>query len=205
MTYVVGLTGGIGSGKSTVAARLAALGATVVDTDRIARELTGPRGAAMTAVREAFGERFLDEQDALDRAAMRDLAFADAAARARLEAILHPMIRAQADRELGAARGPYAILVVPLLFEGGGYAGRVQRIAVIDCDEDLQLKRTVARSHLKPETVRLIMAAQWPRWRRLQMADDVVWNGGEAGAIEPQCVALHARWSERAGTARKNL
>src|SRR5688572_10061770 len=106
---VVGLTGGIGSGKTTVANRLAALGASVVDTDEISRGLTGPAGAAMEAVREAFGARFVTHEGALDRAAMRALAFEDPAARSRLEAILHPAIRAQADMLLAQARGPYAV------------------------------------------------------------------------------------------------
>ncbi len=205
MTYVVGLTGGIGSGKTTVAERLEALGASVIDTDRIARSLTGPGGAAMAAVRDAFGAEYVDPSGALDRAAMRARAFGDQAARARLESILHPMIRAHSDREIARAHGPYALLVVPLLFETGGYAGRVQRVAVVDCDEHLQLRRTMARSRLDAQTVRRIMGAQWPRWRRLQMADDVVWNGGDAAALEPQCGALHARWCERARSAAKNL
>src|SRR6476620_2465144 len=118
---LIGLTGGIGSGKTTVAERLGSLGATIVDTDEISRSLTGPAGAAMEAVRAAFGARFVATDGALDRAAMRALAFEDPAARARLEAILHPAIRARADAALAAARGPYAVVVVPLLFETRGY------------------------------------------------------------------------------------
>lgn len=191
MRQVVGLTGGIGSGKTTVAARLASLGASVVDTDEIARHLTGPAGSAMEELRRAFGHRFVAADGSLDRAAMRALAFEDAAARARLESILHPAIRAVADEALAAASGPYAVLVVPLLFETGGYAGRVARTLVVDCPEDLQVERTAARSGLAPGQVRSIMATQWPRWRRLQMADDVVWNGGEPGALAAQCERLH--------------
>jgi dephospho-CoA kinase len=189
---VVGLTGGIGSGKTTVAGRLAALGAAVVDTDEISRELTGPSGAAMTAVVDAFGRRFVTAEGALDRAAMRALAFEDPAARGRLEAILHPAIRARADALLAAARGPYAVIVVPLLFETGGYVDRTRRVLVVDCPESLQVARTAARSALAPAEVARIMAAQWPRWRRLQVADDVIWNGADEAALGPQCERLHA-------------
>jgi dephospho-CoA kinase len=167
---VIGLTGGIGSGKTTVAGRFEALGAAIVDTDEISRSLTGAGGAAL---------------------AMRSLAFEDPGARARLEAVLHPAIRAAADSALGAARGPYAIIVVPLLFEARGYLDRVSRVLVVDCPEETQLARTMQRSRLAPEAVRAIMAAQWPRWRRLQSADDVVWNGGELRNLDGQCERLH--------------
>ena len=195
MSFVVGLTGGIGSGKTTVADRLAALGAAVVDTDEISRRLTGAGGAAMAEVVRAFGERYVGADGALDRAAMRTLAFEDPAARAKLEAILHPAIRAEADAALAAHRAPYAVIVVPLLFETRGYADRVARTLAVDCDESLQVSRTVARSGLAPEAVRAIMRAQWPRWRRLQMADDVIWNGGDALALAPECERLHAAYS----------
>jgi dephospho-CoA kinase len=189
---VVGLTGGIGSGKSTVAALLEARGAAVVDTDEISRALTGPAGAAMQAVREAFGERFVTREGALDRAAMRALAFEDAGARARLEAILHPAIRARADALLASARGPYAIVAVPLLFETRGYLDRVARVLVVDCPEALQARRVAQRSGLAAAQVRRIMDSQWPRWRRLQMADDVVWNGPDMASLEAQCDRMHA-------------
>lgn len=201
MSGVVGLTGGIGSGKSTVAERFRALGATVVDTDEISRRLTGPEGAAMERLGAEFGRKYLTAEGALDRAAMRRLAFEDPTARARLEAILHPAIRAAADEALAAAAGPYAMVVVPLLYETRGYAGRVARVLVVDCPEALQLERTAARSGLAPGEVRAIMAAQWPRWRRLQMADDVVWNGGEAAALGPQCERLHRRYAASATIA----
>jgi dephospho-CoA kinase len=187
----IGLTGGIGSGKSTVAARFAALGATVVDTDEISRALTGAQGAALEELRKAFGDSFFGGDGALDRAAMRGLVFEDAQARGKLEAILHPAIRAAADRALAEARGPYAILVVPLLYETRGYVGRVARTLVVDCAGELQVERTAARSGLAPGAVRRIMLAQWPRWRRLQAADDVVWNGGSESELAPQCERLH--------------
>jgi dephospho-CoA kinase len=196
---VVGLTGGIGSGKTTAALRLGDLGAAVVDTDEISRALTGPAGAAMQAVREAFGERFVSGDGALDRAAMRAYAFEDPAARARLESILHPAIREQADQALARATGPYAVVVVPLLFESRGYLDRVQRTLVVDCPEALQESRTAARSGLAVAEVRRIMAAQWPRWRRLQAADDVIWNGGDEAGLAAQCERLHAFYLGNAG------
>ncbi len=193
MIPVVGLTGGIGSGKSTAAGFLAELGASVVDADDVSRELTAEGGAALPALREAFGEALVPDGGALDRAAMRSLAFADDRERARLEAILHPMIREETSRRLAAATGPYAVLVVPLLFETGFRAGRLDRVVVVDLDESLQVRRAAARSRLTDEAVRAIMAAQWPRWRRLQAADDVLWNGGSPGELREQCARLHER------------
>ena len=188
---VVGLTGGIGSGKTTVAARLAALGAAVVDTDDISRALTAAGGGALPGLRDAFGPAYFRTDGALDRDAMRTLAFEDAGSRARLESILHPAIRVAADEAIAAARGPYALLVVPLLFETGGYRERVARTLAVDCDERVQLERTMVRSSLAEGAVRSIMQAQWPRWRRLQSADDVVWNGGGREFLRPQCERLH--------------
>ena len=192
----VGLTGGIGSGKSTVADRLAALGAAVVDTDEVARHLTGPEGAAMEALRKEFGAKYLTREGALDREAMRTLAFEDPEARGRLEAILHPAIRAESDARLARAEGPYAVVVVPLLYETRGYLDRVARVLLVDCPESLQLSRTMARSNLAEGEVRSIMKAQWPRWRRLQMADDVIWNGGDQAALDAQCERVHRRYAE---------
>jgi dephospho-CoA kinase len=200
LRFAVGLTGGIGSGKTTVSRRFEALGAAVVDTDEIARHLTGPRGAAVAALAEAFGERYVGADGALDRAAMRALAFEDTLARRRLEAILHPLIRAEADRALDSHAGPYAVIVVPLLFETRGYLARVARTLVVDCPEALQVRRTMARSGLEEAAVRAIMATQWPRWRRLQMADDAIWNGGEESALGPECERLHREY--RALSAR---
>ena len=189
----IGLTGGIGSGKSTAARFLADRGAAVIDVDDISRSLTGEGGGALPALREAFGVALVPRDGALDRRAMRALAFTDAAARARLEAILHPRIREETRVRIAAATGPYAVIVVPLLFETGSWAGALEGIVVVDCSEALQVERTVARSGLAPEEVRRIMAAQWPRWRRLQAADAVLWNGGDAAALEAQCERLHAR------------
>jgi len=189
----IGLTGGIGSGKSTAARFLAARGAAVVDVDDISREMTEKGGAALPALRAAFGEALVPRDGALDRAAMRSLVFGDARSRERLEAILHPRIREEARRRVAAAQGPYAVLVVPLLFETGAWAGGLSRIVVVDCSAALQVARTAARSGLGAEAVRRIMDAQWPRWRRLQCADEVLWNGGDEAALEAQCDRLHER------------
>jgi dephospho-CoA kinase len=201
VTAAIGLTGGIGSGKSTAATLLAGLGASVVDADEVSRELTASGGAALPAIREAFGEVFAPHGGALDRAAMRRLVFSDAGARSRLEAILHPLVREATARRLAAATGPYSLLVVPLLFESGSYVSRLDRIVAVDCSETLQVERTVSRSRLTPTEVAAIMATQWPRWRRLQAADDVLWNGGDRPALMGQCERLHARLSAL-GTVR---
>jgi dephospho-CoA kinase len=192
----IGLTGGIGSGKSTVAGHLAALGAGVVDTDEVARHLTGPAGAAMQALRAEFGAKYVTGEGALDREAMRSLAFEDPQARARLEAILHPAIRAESDARMDRVDGAYVVVVVPLLFETRGYLDRVDRTLLVDCPEALQVARTIARSGLAESQVRAIMAAQWPRWRRLQVADDVIWNGGSPESLASQCERMHRRYVE---------
>jgi len=198
-TLAIGLTGGIGSGKTTVAAIFESLGACVVDTDQLAHDLTAPGGPAMDAIAREFGARFMTAEGALDRAAMRELVFEDATARARLESILHPAIREAALGRIARASSPYALVAVPLLFEtgagaSGGWRARVARTLVVDCDERLQLERAAARPGMSPERVRSIMRAQWPRWRRLQCGDDVVWNGAGLDALPPQCARLHARY-----------
>jgi dephospho-CoA kinase len=197
--FIVGLTGGIGSGKSAAAERFAELGAAVVDTDAVAHELTRPGGAAIEPIRAAFGEAVITPEGALDRGAMRRLVFRDAEAKGRLEAILHPMIRAETDRRARAALAagaPYIVLVVPLLVESGSYSRRVNRVAVVDCDEETQVRRVVARSGLAPEEVRAIMAAQVSRDRRLAAADDVIDNEGDLAALRAQVDALHRKYLE---------
>ena len=198
MRFTVGLTGGIGSGKTVAGRRFESLGAAVVDTDEISRNLTGPRGAAMAAIEDAFGAQFVTAEGGLDRHAMRRLAFTDGRVRSRLESILHPLIRGAADRALAGARGPYSMIVVPLLFETRAYLDRVHRTLVVDCAEAVQVQRVATRSSLEEAEIRRIMGAQWPRWRKLQNADDVLWNGGEVAALERQCDRLHAEYCERA-------
>lgn len=201
MTFIVGLTGGIGSGKSAAATLFEEFGAAVVDTDAIAHELTAPGGTAIAPIRAAFGDEVVAPNGALDRAAMRRKVFTDAQAKGRLEAILHPMIRAEADRRSAAARAPYVVLVVPLLVESGGYRSRVQRIAVVDCPEAVQVARVMSRSGLSAGEARAIMAVQVDRQARLAVADDVIDNGGELAALRPQIEALHRRYLEMAAVS----
>ena len=201
MTFIVGLTGGIGSGKSAAATLFEEFGAAVVDTDAIAHALTAPGGTAIAPIRDAFGDEVVAPNGALDRAAMRRKVFTDAQAKGRLEAILHPMIRAEADRRSAAARAPYVVLVVPLLVESGGYRSRVQRIAVVDCPEAVQVARVMSRSGLSAGEARAIMAAQVGREARLAVADDVIDNGGELAALRPQIEALHRRYLEMAAVS----
>jgi dephospho-CoA kinase len=193
-TFSVGLTGGIGCGKSTVADLFAALGATIVDTDVIAHALTAPQGAAMPAIVAEFGPDFAQPDGALDRARMRTLVFSDATARARLEAILHPRIRAATEAAGQAATGAYVMYVVPLLIESGSWRERVTRVLAIDCGEDTQVARVMQRSHLSADEVRAIMATQVTRARRLAEADDVVDNDAGLEALQAQVQALHERY-----------
>lgn len=203
--FVVGLTGGIGSGKSAVADRLAALGAAVVDTDAIAHQLTAPQGAAMPALRQRFGDGVVRADGGLDRAAVRALVFSDAAAKRALEAILHPLIRADAERrcvEASAAGAPYVVLVVPLLVESGSYAERCDRVLVVDCDEATQLARVMQRNGMSAAEVRAIMAQQAGRAERLQHADDVIDNHGDLAALDAQVEKLHRDYLEQARQPR---
>ena len=195
MSFVVGLTGGIGSGKTTVANFFAELGAAVVDTDTIAHELTGPRGTAMPKIVDAFGASVLRSDGSLDRAAMRQLCFSDPEARKRLESILHPMIRSEsAARCERANHAPYVLLVVPLLIESGVYRERVSRLLVVDCDEAQQVSRVMERSGLTEREVRDIMATQASRVERLAAADDVVTNGASRDELQSQVFALHRHY-----------
>lgn len=207
MSLIVGLTGGIGSGKSTVADRLAAFGAALVDTDVIAHQLTGAQGAAMEQIIAAFGPSVVRDDGALDRVAMRRLVFSDPAAKERIEAILHPLIRRESEALCrSAATAPYVLLVVPLLVEAAAsasYRQRVDRILVVDCDEATQVSRVVARSGLSPAEVRAIMATQASRVERLAVADDVVFNGGDLDSLNAQLIALHRRYLDLAASAAK--
>lgn len=192
--FSVGLTGGIGCGKSTVAELFAELGASIVDTDLIAHALTAPHGAAMPAIVAAFGPDFATPDGALDRARMRSLVFADGGARARLEAILHPQIRAATVEAAARATGDYVIYAVPLLVESGNWRERVTRVLTIDCTEDTQVARVMQRNRMTAEQVRAIMATQATRQQRLAAADDVIDNDGGLDALRPQVEALHRRY-----------
>lgn len=200
---VIGLTGGIGSGKSAVADQLGLLGAAIVDTDAIAHELTRPGGAAIPRIRELFGEGSIASDGSMDRNKIRELVFADPSARKRLESVLHPMIRAESERRIAAAAGaaPYAVHVVPLLVESGDHRKRVSRVLVVDCEEDVQVERVRQRSGLSEAQVRRIIAAQAPRATRLAAADDVIDNNGPLAALAPQVHAMHERYLALAGQA----
>ncbi len=199
MSFVVGLTGGIGSGKSAVADLFAARGIAVIDTDAIAHELTAPGGAAMAAIRREFGDGVVTPEGALDRAAMRNIVFADPSARKRLEAILHPLIRSESERRLAGADSPYAILMVPLLVESGDYRKRVDRVAVVDCREETQIARVMQRNGLTRPEVERILAAQATRAERLAAADDVIDNDGALAELAPRIEQLHADYLAAAG------
>jgi dephospho-CoA kinase len=189
--FCVGLTGGIGSGKSTVADLFAARGASIVDTDQIAHGMTAPHGPAMPAIVAAFGAEYADASGAMDRARMRALVFSDAGAKARLEAILHPLIRDAALAAAAAATGCYVIYAVPLLIESGTWRTRVTRVLAVDCPEEVQIARVMARNNLAQAQVRAIMAAQATRAQRLAAADDVIVNNAGLAELAPQIDRLH--------------
>jgi len=201
MPYRVGLTGGIGSGKSAASDRFKELGAGVVDTDEISRELTAPGGDAIEEIHRQFGPEFLVAGGGLDRARMRRLVFGDAAARTKLEAILHPLIRARTRAAIAVTAQPYVIVVVPLLFETGACAELVQRVLVVDCEEGEQVRRTMVRSGLSASEVRKIMATQLPRTERLRRADDVLANDGDLPALQRRVAQLHAKYLDLARAA----
>ena len=192
--FTVGLTGGIGSGKSTVADFFAAHGVPVIDTDVVARALTAPGGAALDAIHAAFGETVMQADGTLDRAVLRRRIFSDAGERHRLEAILHPRIQAVVVQTLATLTAPYALIVIPLLVETGGYRDLLNRILVVDCPEDLQIARVMARSGLAQDEVEAILAAQAGRAARLAVADDVILNTASPVALRTQVAMLHRRY-----------
>jgi dephospho-CoA kinase len=196
----IGLTGGIGSGKSTVSQILADLGSAIVDTDRIARQLSGSGGAAIDAIAEAFGADLIDASGALDRARMRTLAFADSQARRRLEAILHPLIGDETERQARAASAPLVVFDVPLLVESGRWAAIVDRVWVIDCRESTQLERVVARSDWSEAAVRAVIEQQSHRSQRRRHADAVIYNDGiDLDVLKAEVRTL---WEEAIALAR---
>ena len=200
----IGLTGGIGSGKSTVAAMLAALGATVVDADAISRASTAPGGAAIEPIRQAFGDAFITPAGALDRDRMRARVFSDADAKARLEAIVHPLVRAEIDRRIAACTADAIVLDLPLLVESTAWRQRCDRVWVVDCTPQTQIRRVMARNGLSRAEVARIMATQASREARLAAADDVIDNHGSLENLATQVNALHAQYCRQAANCGEN-
>ena len=200
MIYRVGLTGGIGSGKSTVASLFKECGVLVIDSDVISHQMTQSGGIAIAAIRTTFGDDYIDASGALDRVLMRQLIFFDHAAKLKLEAILHPLIRAQILTQVDNVKintphaSPYLLLVIPLLFETLNYHELVQRTLVVDCAETTQIARTMQRSGLDEQTVRTIMASQTTRAERLRLADETIQNDGNMDALRQQVGQLHQHY-----------
>ncbi|MHB8476279.1 MAG: dephospho-CoA kinase [Steroidobacteraceae bacterium] len=190
---LIGLTGGIASGKSTVAQRFVDLGVPVIDADAAAREVVAPGKPGLQQVIDRFGSGVVAENGELDRRALRELVFSDSGARRDLEAILHPLIRADMERSAAAAVGPYIVMAIPLLIEVGS-RDRVDRILVVDVDEAVQLQRVMARDHCSAEQARAILASQAPRSARLAAADDVLRNGGTVTELRQAVDHLHQQY-----------
>jgi dephospho-CoA kinase len=192
--FTVGLTGGIGSGKTTVAESFASNGASVVDTDKISHLLTGPNQPALAEIARNFGPQFLASDGSLDRIRMRNLVFADPSARKNLEEILHPMIREETVRQIQNAIAPYVIVVVPLLIESDSYKKTMNRILVVDCEPETQIRRVTERSGLNREEVLSIIKTQVSRERRLSEANDIIYNEGTIESLLAQVKALHIQY-----------
>jgi len=198
--FAVGLTGGIGSGKSTVADLFAAHGVPLVDTDLIAHRITAPHGIAMPQIAAEFGDSFVAADGSLDRARMRTLVFSDDGARKRLEGITHPLIRAETEREQREAQGPYVIVVVPLLVESGSWKTRVNRVLTVDCSVETQISRVMSRNGFSREQVLAIIARQATREARLAAADDVINNdNAPLEALKAHVDAQHRIYLSLAG------
>lgn len=192
----IGLTGGIGSGKTKVADFLASWGASVIDTDLIAHGLTAPGGRAIEPIRDLFGDDVIDQAGALDRKKMRELVFSDQSRRPELEAVMHPLIADEVLAQASRATGLYLVFVVPLLVESGRWLDRVDRVCVVDCDRDTQIERVQARSGLSTAMIQHILDAQATREQRLVVADDVLVNSGQTSLtdLENQVLVLHKGW-----------
>ena len=193
MPYVVGLTGGIGSGKSTVAHFFQTLGVPLVDTDAISRTLTAPGGGAISMIKTEMGDEFINRDGGLDRPMVRQRVFSDPDAKRKLEKILHPMIRAEVDAQIAASRADYVIVDIPLLVASGAYQDRIQRVVVVDCEENLQIERTMARSKLTTPEVQAIMVTQATRRERLRHADDIVVNESGLDSLSSSVAVLDQR------------
>ena len=199
--FRVGLTGGIASGKSTAAKFFGALGVPILDSDQIARDVVEPGQPPLERLVERFGPKILTTDGHLDRPALRDIVFSDPKARADLEALTHPAIGAAMEARSAAAGGPYQILVIPLLVEKN-LAAHVDRVLVVDCDEELQVRRLRDRDGSTPQQVQAILKAQASRAARLKAADDVIHNDSDMSAVRDQVAALHARYLELAARQR---
>jgi dephospho-CoA kinase len=196
VNFLVGLTGGIGSGKSTVSDIFATLGVRIIDTDLISHQLTQPGGAAIPAIHDIFGADLINAQGALDRNRMRELVFTHPEEKKRLETILHPLIFSQTRQQATSGTdAPYTLIVVPLLFESGRYADWLHRVITVDCPEEAQLTRTILRSKLDESEVRAIMAQQLSRQARLTLADEIILNNGSLDSLKTQVVGIHRRLS----------
>lgn len=202
MKLVIGLTGGIGSGKSTVANILQQHGAAVIDTDAIAHTLSAPGGTAIAAIRQTFGDEYIDATGAMDRQHMRQRVFSDEPARKRLEQILHPLIRQEVEKQLAQAQGDYILLMVPLLVETGAYRELIARTLVVDVPEALQLSRTMQRSKLGATEVQAIMAKQASRATRLAAADDIIVNDTDLATLQQRMAPLHRHYLQLAESAK---
>jgi dephospho-CoA kinase len=193
--FTVALTGGIASGKSETARRFAALGASVIDADIVAREIVQPGMPALEEIAAAFGKQMLDATGSLERAEMRTLIFGDTEARRKLETILHPRVRAEILLRTDNAQGPYVLLVIPLLVETAGYEW-VDRVLVIDLPREQQLARAIARDRMPPALAEAMIDAQASREQRLAAADDVIDNSGTPDALDVQVAVLHRKYIE---------
>ena len=198
VTYVVGVTGGIGSGKSSVAQLFSELGASIIDTDEIAHRLTRCGQPALNTIARTFGASFILPDGNLDRNKMRLLIFSDPVAKQNLEQILHPLIKHKVALDLAQGQTDYALLIVPLLLETGHYNAMMQRILVVDCEERQQIERTMARSKLTQKEVLAIIASQISRERRLEFADDVLLNNCDLANLKPQVFQLHHKYFQLA-------
>jgi len=203
-TYKLALTGGIGSGKSAAAIAFEKFGIPVIDSDAIAHQITAPHGAAIDAIKSTFGSEYLTQEGALDRAKMRALVFNDPQALKKLEAITHPLIRElseQAALQALEKNPPYLIFMIPLLFESTGWQDRFNKIIVIDCSVDLQIKRVALRNQLQHEMIEKIIATQTPRAMRLQYADYVIENNGTLSELEEQVSYTHLQILKNIGVS----
>jgi dephospho-CoA kinase len=192
----IGLTGGIGSGKTAVSDQLAQLGAGVIDTDLIAHQITAPNGAAISFIQKQFGAEFIDARGALDRAKMRKLVFTDSVARKALEKITHPLIREETIRQakqLIEDRVPYLVFVVPLLIESGTWLSLLDNLVVVDCPEEAQIERVMHRSKLRRSEIEQILKAQASRQERISHADMVIENLGSLEGLQAEVLNLHQK------------